>query len=321
MIVEHASATAELRIRSQPAVCPTVRVHRPAAVLAGFHAEIPDPEVPELVHLGEQWLPAAHAIPEHAHPVWELYLQLDGDSRWWAADSPRERHVQPGDLFAAPPGIAHGMVAHAKGRSARNHYAFAAIDLRTVFARHPDLASSWLPGISVHASGDGALSAAFRQLVHESWLRRRHRAAALRVLVDHLVIAATRVIGRDHGEVTTCVHPAVDEARRLIDARPGERWTLRALGDAVGMSPHHLARRFAAIVGEAPHRYLLRARIDRAKELLRDSDLPITDLALDLGFATSQHFARVFRVSSGMSASAWRRGQSGLSAGGGGARA
>ncbi len=308
MIGEHALATAEPRIRSHPVVCPSVRVHRPAAVLAGFHADMPDPEVPELVHLGEQWLPAAHAIAEHAHAVWELYLQLDGDSHWWGGDSPRERHVQPGDLFVAPPGVAHGMIPRVKGRSARNHYAFAAIDLRAVLARHPDLASSWTAGITVHAPGDGALTAAFRQLVHESWLRRRHRAAALRVLVDHLVIASTRVIGRDHGEITACVHPAVDEARRLIDARPGERWTLRALGDAVGMSPHHLARRFAAIVGEAPHRYLLRARIDRAKELLRDSNLPITDLALDLGFATSQHFARVFRVSSGMSASAWRRG-------------
>ncbi|MGH7215100.1 MAG: helix-turn-helix transcriptional regulator, partial [Tepidisphaeraceae bacterium] len=74
-----------------------------------------------------------------------------------------------------------------------------------------------------------------------------------------------------------------------------EPWRLADLGRMVGVSPNHLVQLFTRDVGVSPHRYLVQRRIERAKELLRQSDVPITQLALDLGFSSSQHFAKTFR--------------------------
>ena len=55
---------------------------RPSFLLAGFAAVAPHPEVPELVHVGEQWAPATHEIGPHVHGVWELYSQVEGQTTW-----------------------------------------------------------------------------------------------------------------------------------------------------------------------------------------------------------------------------------------------
>ena len=91
------------------------------------------------------------------------------------------------------------------------------------------------------------------------------------------------------------LHPAVVLVQRLLDQRFDERWTLRRLADHVGLAPTYLAELFASQAGQPPHRYLNERRVERARQLLRSTDLSITAIALSLGFSSSQHFARVFR--------------------------
>lgn len=57
---------------------------RPIGLRAGFHAAADDP-VSGLLHAGEQWAPARFLIDRHSHPVWELYFQMHGVTRWTAA--------------------------------------------------------------------------------------------------------------------------------------------------------------------------------------------------------------------------------------------
>ena len=70
---------------------------------------------------------------------------------------------------------------------------------------------------------------------------------------------------------------------------------LGALADEVRLSRFHFSRTFKKTFGESPSHYLMRLRVDRATELLRDSRRSITDVALELGFPTSAEFARAFR--------------------------
>ena len=65
------------------------------------------------------------------------------------------------------------------------------------------------------------------------------------------------------------------------------------------LSPNHLAQLFTDEVGVSPRQFLLRERVRRAKELLQGSDAAITSIALDLGFSSSQHFAKMFKRSRG----------------------
>lgn len=83
---------------------------------------------------------------------------------------------------------------------------------------------------------------------------------------------------------------------------------VRTLAGAVGLHPVSFARLLRQHLGESPAAFLLRHRIERARCWLRLSGRPITDLALDLGFADSAHFSHCFRRHVGMSPRRYRQG-------------
>jgi len=73
-----------------------------------------------------------------------------------------------------------------------------------------------------------------------------------------------------------------------------------------GVSEAHFARSFKEAFGLPPHRYLLTRRIERATSLLRDTDLPITEIAFQTGWGSLGTFGRTFRDVTGESPSALR---------------
>jgi AraC family transcriptional regulator len=62
----------------------------------------------------------------------------------------------------------------------------------------------------------------------------------------------------------------------------------------VGLSPHHFSRQFREAVGVPPHAHLIARRVERAKVLLAQTDLPIVQVALAVGFAHQSHLTRHF---------------------------
>lgn len=82
--------------------------------------------------------------------------------------------------------------------------------------------------------------------------------------------------------------------------------SLQSLADLSQLDPFLFLRRFKQSTGFAPHQYVLRQRIERAKLLLGDPKLPITEIALRLGFASQSHFATVFRRIAKVSPGAYR---------------
>jgi AraC family transcriptional regulator len=65
------------------------------------------------------------------------------------------------------------------------------------------------------------------------------------------------------------------------------------------MSLHHFARMFRYTTGTPPHVYITLKRIERARLLLRDSDLPLVQVAASVGFQTQGHFTAVFHRHAG----------------------
>ena len=74
------------------------------------------------------------------------------------------------------------------------------------------------------------------------------------------------------------------------------------------LSVSHFSRAFRKSMGVAPHRWLLNRRVELAKDLLRDRNSALSDIALRCGFADQSHFTRVFTRRAGVSPGAWRRG-------------
>ena len=83
--------------------------------------------------------------------------------------------------------------------------------------------------------------------------------------------------------------------------------SLETMAAEVIVSPRYLPRAFKTAVGQSPHRYVLARRIERAKELLRSTDMPVVDVALSSGFSSQSHLSNWFLREVGISPAAYRR--------------
>ncbi|MGV7214981.1 helix-turn-helix transcriptional regulator [Bradyrhizobium sp. UFLA05-112] len=72
------------------------------------------------------------------------------------------------------------------------------------------------------------------------------------------------------------------------------------LAGVAELSPYYFARMFKRATGETPHGFVLRRRIERAKQLLATVDIPLAEVALACGFSSQSHFTQRFRALSGM---------------------
>lgn len=83
--------------------------------------------------------------------------------------------------------------------------------------------------------------------------------------------------------------------------------TLAEAANAAGLSPFHFIRAFRAETGQTPHEYLVNLRIERACQLLRDTDRSVTDICFLSGFTSPSHFSSTFRRIVGVSPREYRR--------------
>lgn len=95
-------------------------------------------------------------------------------------------------------------------------------------------------------------------------------------------------------------------ARDTMDRAFAQPLDVPALARVVHISPAHFSRQFRATFGETPHRYLQRRRVERAMELLRETDRSVTEICLDVGFNSPGTFTRTFREIVGEPPSAYR---------------
>jgi AraC-like DNA-binding protein len=103
-----------------------------------------------------------------------------------------------------------------------------------------------------------------------------------------------------------------DRNRRMLRARDAmdrafaQPLDVAAVARVAHVSPAHFSRQFRATFGETPHRYLQRRRVERAMELLRETNRSVTEICFDVGFHSLGTFSRTFRQVVGESPSAYR---------------
>lgn len=156
---------------------------------------------------------------------------------------------------------------------------------------------------------DAGVNSLLDTLISETRAGSPHGALGADALLLRLVATLTALRDRqsDANARASLAPWQLKRALERIEADPAEDLSLADLAAAVGLSPSHFCRAFGQSTGVPPHRYRLGRRMVRAKELLTQTQLPITDIALSLGFSSSQHFAAAFRAESGLTPSEWRR--------------
>lgn len=110
-----------------------------------------------------------------------------------------------------------------------------------------------------------------------------------------------------HGAITARDRQRAVDAAMWIQAHSQHELTLEQISGQAGLSPYHFLRLFSRVLGVTPHQYLVRSRLRHAARLLADGDRPVTDVALDVGFADLSNFVRSFRRAAGVSPRGFRQ--------------
>lgn len=101
--------------------------------------------------------------------------------------------------------------------------------------------------------------------------------------------------------------PQIGLALSALHRDPGHDWKVEELARACSLSRSAFAARFVARVGMPPAAYLAHVRLDAATDLLRDSALPVTLIAANVGYLSEAAFSRAFKRRYGIPPARWRR--------------
>lgn len=100
---------------------------------------------------------------------------------------------------------------------------------------------------------------------------------------------------------------AFERAVAFIESNYNRPVTLQELAQAAGISRKYFSEYFKKLCGKSPIEQLNRYRIEKACEMLIDSDAPVTDVALDCGFNDLSYFIKTFKRQKGLTPAAYRR--------------
>jgi AraC family transcriptional regulator len=127
-------------------------------------------------------------------------------------------------------------------------------------------------------------------------------SALANILLTSFNTFAPRSISGKGGMAPHVLRRVVEFMHANMDKQIG----LKDLADCAGLSLSHFSFQFRATTNQSPHQYMLQLRVERSKELLKDSRLSVLDVGFEVGFRNQQHFATVFRNSVGIPPSVYR---------------
>jgi AraC family transcriptional regulator len=148
------------------------------------------------------------------------------------------------------------------------------------------------------------LSASLEQPNHASKIFLDH---VLHALNSHLVCSYGRLkksAAQFRGGLSTA---QMRRAKELLEANLDGSIALRQVAEACGLSASHFTRAFRETFRKPPHRWLIERRIDRARDLMTNSRLPLAEIAVQCGFADQSALNRSFKRVYGVSPGQWRR--------------
>ena len=251
-------------------------------------------------------------VPEHWHPGCMEIHYCVRNSLTFGFDG-RAYRIKPGDVFVNLPGEHHTVSEHPKGLIL--YWLILRLDAKDdAFLQQPPREAAALRQALLHLPhrlfrGTDRIKLLFQRLhtLHDEpagQLRTlRLRTTLLELLLETLSAANAHTVPTGEARLKTLLHE--------IQAHPENDISIDDLAQRAGMAPTHFITRFRMLAGLPPRQFLLACRMDAARELLAQTDTPITDIAMRLGFCSSQHFANLFKRHTGITPRACREGHSG----------
>ncbi len=233
-------------------------------------------------HTEPTWHMAAHT-----HTTWEFVYFVSGSGR---VDVPSARlSPQPYHLVVYPPGLPH---AETSNPADPEETIFMTID---VPGDPPAGAHLLLP--DTH----GELGWLCGRILDE------YRTFGRTPLAQSYVAAFLHLVDRFWGKGVPVRHDSIDTVVQYIHTNYASEISLDSLADIACVSKTYLAHLFRTRLGISPLRFLHQVRIEAAKRLLGTSQLPVREVAAQVGFSDPLYFSRAFRQATGLSPRAYRQ--------------
>lgn len=247
----------------------------------------------ESVAITEAIYPKGRVIEKHSHSLPNLGLVIRGCCSHKVGTA-REESCVPGELHYLPTGEKHSFKF---GSDA--HCLLLRINAPTL-ERLMDLGNlTYQPG---KQPGE-ALRSLSRRLIWEFQLNDEATPLALEGLVLEILAQMSR--SRRLPPCAPC--PAILRARDLLHDLMGTPLKLNQIAREVEMHPAHLARQFRKTFHRTMSEYLREIRVQRALEVLQESDTSLSEISQLCGFCDQSHFSRAFKQITGVSPSAYRQ--------------
>ena len=126
-------------------------------------------------------------------------------------------------------------------------------------------------------------------------------------LICSLFVALARIKPRKVRYKGQLAAHTLRRAIEFIEDNHADTIRLQDLADLAGLSPAYFCNAFRLTTGMPPHRWQMRARVNRSKHYLENTDMALSAIAVTTGFSDQAHFTRVFRQFTGTTPKAWRR--------------
>lgn len=251
-------------------------------------------------------------VPEHWHPdCIEIHYCVRNTLTF--GFNGRTYRLAPGEVIVNLPGEHHTVSEHPKGLIL--YWLILRLDAKEpTFLQQPPHEAAALRQALLnipyrHFCGTERVKRLFQalHLLHDeppAPLRTlRLRTTVLELLMEVLSSANAHTVSPGETRLVTLM--------RDLQAHPENEYTVEGLARQAGLAPTHFITRFRTVAGLPPRQFLLACRMKAARALLQTTAAPVTEIALRLGFCTSQHFASLFKRHTGVTPLACRAGAPG----------
>lgn len=248
----------------------------------------------------------------HFHSYFELYCLLSGTRDYFVRDSTYA--VEAGDLVFIGPNALHRTLL--AGDPAHERIVVHIDDryVRDVLGEHAELLlcpfEAAAPIVRLRGEQRLRLDALTSRMLEELRTRPPGFELALKTAVAELLLLSARAVHAGHAteaSLSSPMHRKMSEIVRYLNANYGEPIKIGELAERFYISPYHMSRSFKAATGFTVIDYLNLTRVKEAQRLLRETRLPITEVAARTGFDNFSHFGKTFKKITRASARDYRK--------------
>ena len=235
----------------------------------------------------------------------------------WATVREQTEYLGPGDLIFLGPGVDHVLSSAAPGRTGRGSGVGTLLlcGYCDFVADTPTPLLDVIPELTIVRHEELVrhpfLRGTFDQLSAEFMASGPGSEIIVNKLTEVVLVELIRInFCRDEGSpFLKALHDkSVSKALQHLHEHPEKHWTIEELAQSVGSSRAAFAKRFKGLVGETVFQYLTSLRMQRAKQLLRDTALPVYEVAQRAGYESDLAFVKAFRKRTGRTPRQYRLG-------------